>query len=166
MVVYGWLSVSSLVFWLANPPPPSVAPPHVGRDRGWIWRWNILTITLVYLAMWAEDGRAMPIDYQVLSFDSSVTVLRSNRVISYAWIGLALAFVRKVRESSPLFIIYHHHNHRLWGISPLCQPWGESKLFCSFAMFLSNFAMVLLGFSFPFDFAMKIFSLKQVWVSS
>ncbi len=89
---------------LRTPPPPSVAtppPPHVGRDREWIWRWDILTITLVYLVMWAEDGRAMPIDNHVLSFDSSVTVLRSNQVVRFAWIGLPLAFVnersRKVR---------------------------------------------------------------------
>ncbi len=39
-----------------EPPPPfcgNPPTPHVGRDRGWIWRWGILTITLVYLATWA-----------------------------------------------------------------------------------------------------------------
>ncbi len=43
-------------------------------------------------------------------------------------------------ESSPLFITYHHDSHHLRGISPLCQLWSESKLFCSFAMITSSFS--------------------------
>ncbi len=91
-------------------------------------------------------------DTYVLSFDSSVTVLRSNWVVGFAWIGLALAFVNerswKMRESSPLFITYHHHNHHLWEISPLCQPWGDSKCFAiyhGFVQFCNGFAWIFLS---------------------
>ncbi len=113
---------SGLVFRPENPPLSVALPsPHVERDRGWIWWWDNLTILLVYLSVWAVVGQAIPKDFHILSFDSSVTFLWSNRVI-----GL------------PGLDWYIH------GISPLCQPRSERKLFCLFAMVSSNIAMVLL----------------------
>ncbi len=43
-----------------------------GSDSVWIWWWDNLTVSLVYLAAWAKDGQAIPKDFNVLSFDSSV----------------------------------------------------------------------------------------------
>jgi hypothetical protein len=58
-------------------------------------------------AAWAEDGQAIPKNFHVLSFDSSVTVLLSNQVVSFAWIGLALAFVNKCSRKE-IITIFHH----------------------------------------------------------
>jgi hypothetical protein len=41
----------------------------------------------------------IPKDFHFLSFDSSVTVLRSNRVVGFAWIGLALALWTVLMEN-------------------------------------------------------------------
>jgi hypothetical protein len=67
-----------------------------------------LTVSLVHLAGWAEDGQTIPKNFHVLSFDSSVTVLLSNRVAGFAWIGLALAFVNKCSQKQEIITIFHH----------------------------------------------------------
>jgi hypothetical protein len=67
-----------------------------------------LTASLVHLAAWAEDGQAIPKNLHVLSFDSSVTVLLSNQVVSFAWIVLALAFVNKCSRKQEIITIFHH----------------------------------------------------------
>ncbi len=50
----------------------------------------------------------MPKDLHFLSFDSSVTVLRSNPVVGFAWIELALAFVNKCSRKTRIITIINH----------------------------------------------------------
>jgi hypothetical protein len=43
-----------------------------------------LTVSLVYLTTWLEDGQAIPKSvYFERALDSSVTVLRSNRAVGF-----------------------------------------------------------------------------------
>jgi hypothetical protein len=44
------------------------------------------------LPAWAEDGQEIPKNIYLLSFDSSVTVLRSNRVVGFIWILIGICF--------------------------------------------------------------------------
>ena len=44
------------------------------------------------LPAWAEDGQEIPKNIYLLSFDSSVTVLRSNRVVGFVWIRIGTCF--------------------------------------------------------------------------
>jgi hypothetical protein len=41
------------------------------------------------LPAWAEDGQEVPI--YLLSFDSSLTARRSNRVVGFVWIWIGIA---------------------------------------------------------------------------
>ncbi len=75
------------------PPPPLFLwqSPSVERAMEWKW-WLNLTVSLVFVAVWAEDNQAIPKSVYVLSFDSSVTVLQSNRVVSLTWIWIGIGF--------------------------------------------------------------------------
>jgi hypothetical protein len=42
------------------------------------------------LPAWAEDGQEIPKNIYLLSFDSSVTVLRSNLVVGFVWIRIGI----------------------------------------------------------------------------
>jgi hypothetical protein len=117
-----------------------------------------LTASLFDLAEWAEDGQAMPKNFHVLSFDSSVTVLLSNRVVGFAWIGLALAFVNKCSQKQEIITIFHHLSS-----SPdttfgkprhLFNPGAQVILLLCHGFI--KFAIVLLGFFLPFDFTMRV----------
>jgi len=88
-----------------------------------------------------------------MSFDSSVTVLRSNRRI---WIGIhfceeVLTDTESSPFSSPIITISHH----LWGISPFVQTWSESKLFCCFTMVFSIFIGFCSGPALDFPFLLS-----------
>jgi hypothetical protein len=53
-----------------------------------------LTILLVYLAGWEEDGQVIPKNVYVSSIDSSVTLPISNReVVGGAWIWMDIPFL-------------------------------------------------------------------------
>ncbi len=121
-----------------------------------------------HLAAWAEDGQAIPKDLHVLSFDSSVTILQSQWVVSFAWIGLALAFVNKGSRMRIITISHHlsspqsSTSRNLTTFSTL--EWKYSKFLCLFAMISSSFAMVLLGF-LPFNWQWESFVWRPVWVN-
>ena len=42
------------------------------------------------LHAWAEDGEEVPKNIYLLSFDSSVTVLRGNRVVGFLWFRIGM----------------------------------------------------------------------------
>ncbi len=125
--------------WQRPPPPPC------GCDRAWKWWWNNLTVSVVYLAKWA-NSQAKPNNFNVLSFDSSVTVLRSNRVVGFLWIGLALAFVNKCSRITSIIIIFHHPSSPPVIITILSTlEWKLVVLFLchGFAKFCSGFTLIL-----------------------
>jgi hypothetical protein len=43
------------------------------------------------LPAWAEDGQEVPKNIYLLSFDSSLTARRSNRVVGFVWIWIGIA---------------------------------------------------------------------------
>ena len=49
-----------------------------------------LSDSLACLPAWAEDGQKIPKNIYLWSFDSSVTVLRSNRVVGFVWIWIGI----------------------------------------------------------------------------
>jgi hypothetical protein len=97
-------------FFCGNPPPPPTWG-MIGDEYGY----GTLTVSLVYLAAWAEYGKAIPKDFHVLSFDSSVTVLQKNRVVGFS----NLLIVGLVGETIIFFIISIENIRRnflyIWG---------------------------------------------------
>ncbi len=87
-----------------------------------------------------------------VSFDSLVTVLRSNQLDDFAWIWIGSRFCAHRHHhfhhlSSPRVIIFKKSHH-------LFNPGVTLNLFCLFAMVsssFSSFSMVLLWI-FPVDF--------------
>ncbi len=69
-----------------------MATPLVGCERVWKWGSDNLTVSLLYLAAWAELDQAISKNIYVLSFDSEANVLRSNRVDGFAWIWIGIRF--------------------------------------------------------------------------
>jgi hypothetical protein len=45
------------------------------------------------LPAWAEDGQEVPKNIYLWRFDSSVTVLRSNRVVGFVWIWISTCYM-------------------------------------------------------------------------
>ncbi len=139
-----WLdAIDELDIWAWEPPPPFLwqpplpppPPPPVEHGRGWIWWWPYRFSTC------RVDRRSNNTwEHGLLSLD-----FLSNTVLKRSWkdgvwgldknwllvTSLGIWFVYKC--SSPSFITTHH----LRGITLLCQPWSESKLFCCFAIVLS-----------------------------
>jgi hypothetical protein len=67
-----------------------------------------MTVLLVYLAAWAgrpSDTRRL--DFHVLSLDSSITGLQSNRAVGLACIGFILAFVNICSRKTRIITIIH-----------------------------------------------------------
>ncbi len=119
--------LSSLVFRPEEPPHPHFCgkpppPPHMERDRVWLWWGNNLTVSLVYLAAWAEEGQAIPKIFHVLSCDSTATILRSNPVVGFVWVGLALAFMSKGSQNTRIITIILHLSPQLVTIFEFSPP--------------------------------------------
>ncbi len=84
-----------------NPPPPPPTRNVIGYEFGneTFWPHHLSTL---------PHGQATTKIFHVLSLDSSVTVLRSNRVVGVVRIALALAFVNKCPRKASIITIIHH----------------------------------------------------------
>ncbi len=112
MVRYGWLSLFALqIFWTWEPLPFCWQPRPSLHGRGKMWEWLSIFLTgwLVYLA----GGQRMVKQCLFWVWESSVTVLRNNRVVGFAlWIS-----AHNFHSLSSLSI------HHLQGIPPLVSTW-------------------------------------------
>jgi hypothetical protein len=145
--------VSILSFRTENPPILWQPPPPwdvIGNGNG---DQTIFLITCLS----SHLGGGMSSDTQerlLVSSDSSVTVLRSNRVV-----GFGICFGEKVlknMESSPFSSPIITTSHQFRGISTHVQNWSESKLFCCFTMVLSIFTGFCNGSALDFPFLISL----------
>ncbi len=114
------------------PPPFLWQSPSVERDREWKWWWNNLTVSLVYLAVWAEDGQAIPQErlcFELWFFSNCSAKQPSGQFyldLDWHWLLWINAHGNGIlnifhRLSTPPVIIFKESHHFF-------------KLFCFFAM--------------------------------
>ncbi len=102
----------SLVFRPENPPPPLLwrpPPPHLGRDRGWTWRGDILTVLLVYLACEQRtvEGYLYRLSCFEIWFFSNCSVKQPSGYLCLDWIGIGFC-EWALTESERIITIIHH----------------------------------------------------------
>jgi hypothetical protein len=78
-----------------------------------------------------------------VSFDSSVTVMRSNQVVCFAWIWIGICFGESAHRHgiNTIFITYHHHQSSSNNLITSSTR-SENKLFC----FLARVSSIFDGF--------------------
>ncbi len=134
-----------------NPPPP---------NGMWLGMEMVIRQSCRITCLSGHLGGGRSSDTQeslFVSFDSLLTVLRSNRGFVWIWIGIrfwevVLTDTESSPFSSPIITISHH----LWGISPFVQTWSESKFVCFFNMVLSIFIGFCNGPALDFPFLISL----------
>jgi hypothetical protein len=122
-----------------------------------------MSVVLSGLSTWphGQDCQTIPESVFFLALILQKLFHRSNRVVVFARIGLALPIVNKCSWKMRIISIIHHLslllNDFLPGISPLCPPRSESKLF-AFCHGFVKFCSAVAIFSVYLSFAMKIYN--------